>query len=1268
MTVPLILEIDASRARIGANVATSALKDVKREGAETVKVMENVRGTFDRLVTAARYLGGALAIRQIVQYSDTWKQLQGRLSLVTAGHEALNQKQRQLFDIAQRNRQSLEGVYQLYTRLGQVTIKNAAAQGKLNDVTEVFAKGLAITGETAQAAQGAIIQFSQGIASNFKSGGQELNSLIEQAPRVARALADGLNQLGLASNATTGNLKQLAQDGVLTVNNVFAALQSQLPKLQAEFEKMPRTIGQAFTQLDNAMLRYIGQNDAVIVGSNSLALVIGGLANNFDTLAAAAIAMAGAYTLSLIPATIETATVSGVLAAAMNLIPFVAVATAIFLVIKYFNELQATMTAVVGGAIKFSNTVYASVVGTFNGIVEAVKNTGKVLDAFVTDLAEFVADPFHAQGFDNFKRALEQGYGDAFHGAFSAAKKEAEDFNKALDGAVDNKIEEIAARSKKESGNISAPYVTAAGAALDMAKGINEATEKTKKLKAEADPVAKIFKETANDIRQAFTSAFEKLFSGELNSFKDFVGGIKDIFIKMLAQLATLAIARPIIVPIVGALGGALGLSSDAVGAVSGSLGGGTDLASAGGSTLSGIINGFNTPLLSLQKGAVSLANTLGLAFDTKVALLDIASKFTPAAGLAGFGGNFLANMIFGNRGVGATIGGTAGAVIGTAVGGPIGAAIGSFLGNAIGGLFGGKKPSNKQQYADVDLQSGQIVNTGGQTGKKFSQENLDAAKTFAGLAYQLSNIIGGADGLTGTIRAFVGSRDGSGIQINGGQVLNFGKDAGEFVKGLTKALIDATPAAANSLKIAFDHIDFSQAKDKIEEVIKDITFAANFDKLGQSFEKLTVTETEIAFTNLGKQLEEMRKQTERLGLSVEAFDGKAKRITENFVNEYNKTLANSLIGLTSPLSAALLSEGERFKAQLKEAQTVGGNLSIIYQIHATEVAAIQQQYSGVTQELQKQADAAQQLADSYSGVADTLDQAIFSLRVGSLTTLNPTQQLAEARARFLDTARLARGGDVQSAQELPSLANTLLQLSKSFFGSTTGFAGDFDLVQQELVAARDYAQQQTDLQTQIARNTSVQIAATQQGFSNVASIMKMAAFATANNSTNFTGGSFGANNPNETVVRNLGAINASGLFPVVDQLLYAYTSGITPGDKRRSQFFELFPDQAALFRTEAHKFGIPGFATGGTTPINMPFAVGERGTEVLASRNPAMVIPIQNNAEMLLAMRESNRHLPAIVKLLQKGLSDLIEENKKQASAIRRLSDSQRRSNTAAA
>jgi hypothetical protein len=104
--------------------------------------------------------------------------------------------------------------------------------------------------------------------------------------------------------------------------------------------------------------------------------------------------------------------------------------------------------------------------------------------------------------------------------------------------------------------------------------------------------------------------------------------------------------------------------------------------------------------------------------------------------------------------------GAAAGASAGS-VAGPIGAAIGAVIGLALGGVFGGK-PSNKEGRATYDL-STMEVEIGGQTGKKFSQENRDSAEALSELI--ATNIIPsleqlGDTDISGQFIVGVGNRD----------------------------------------------------------------------------------------------------------------------------------------------------------------------------------------------------------------------------------------------------------------------------------------------------------------------------------------------------------------------------------------------------------------------------------------------------------------------------------------------------------------------------
>jgi len=125
--------------------------------------------------------------------------------------------------------------------------------------------------------------------------------------------------------------------------------------------------------------------------------------------------------------------------------------------------------------------------------------------------------------------------------------------------------------------------INIAKASFDKAtKSAGQLTEETKKLGRTAEPIAQIYRDTATSIRSSFRDTFRDVFDNGIDGFKSFGDRILNVFKNMLADMATLAIARPVIIPMVSAMGGALGVSGPAQAATVGQLGG----ASAGISTM----------------------------------------------------------------------------------------------------------------------------------------------------------------------------------------------------------------------------------------------------------------------------------------------------------------------------------------------------------------------------------------------------------------------------------------------------------------------------------------------------------------------------------------------------------------------------------------------------------------------------------------------------------------------------------------------------------
>src|SRR5690606_17759855 len=104
-------------------------------------------------------------------------------------------------------------------------------------------------GSSASEANSSVRQFSQAMASGVLRG-DEFNSIMENSPRLARALADGLN-------VPVGALRKMAEEGELTSDRVVAAIESQSEVIEREFQKVPLTVSRATQKVRNALLKLV---------------------------------------------------------------------------------------------------------------------------------------------------------------------------------------------------------------------------------------------------------------------------------------------------------------------------------------------------------------------------------------------------------------------------------------------------------------------------------------------------------------------------------------------------------------------------------------------------------------------------------------------------------------------------------------------------------------------------------------------------------------------------------------------------------------------------------------------------------------------------------------------------------------------------------------------------------------------------------------------------------------------------------------------------
>lgn len=224
--------------------------------------------TVGRLVAGFATLAGAI---RLIGAADELNTLNARIKLVTNSTEEYNRAQVALFELAQRTRTSLAETVNLYARIANATKDAGVGQEVLLQVVETVNQAVQLSGASTQAAEAALVQLGQGLASGALRG-EELNSVLEQTPALADAIAKGLGK-------TRGELRQLGQDGKLTAQQVIDSLLKQRDAVASQFAQLPLTVGQAITQLKNSGLQLVGAFDQTRGTTAALAQEIKSLAD-----------------------------------------------------------------------------------------------------------------------------------------------------------------------------------------------------------------------------------------------------------------------------------------------------------------------------------------------------------------------------------------------------------------------------------------------------------------------------------------------------------------------------------------------------------------------------------------------------------------------------------------------------------------------------------------------------------------------------------------------------------------------------------------------------------------------------------------------------------------------------------------------------------------------------------------------------------------------------------------------------------------------------
>lgn len=324
------------------------------------------------------------SLKKAVDLSDSLVSMRARLDRMNDGLQTTQELETMIYQSAQRSRGSFTDTMGLVSQLGTMAGDAFSSSKEIVQFAEQLNKQLALSGASGSSAQAAILQLEQGLASGVLRG-DELNSVMEQAPALAKSIADYMQ-------VSVGELREMGSQGQITADIVKNALFAAAEDTNAEFEKTPMTWAQVWTVASNTAVRAL----------DPLLTAINWVANNLDV---------------AIPLVISLGAAFGVLLIAANWTNILATATKTAASMQEFYNavMAANPIALTAAAVLVLVAALYGGVAAFNKLTgSSISATGLITGAFTT-MGAFILNgtlvPLH-NGFAAFVNFLGNAFND----------------------------------------------------------------------------------------------------------------------------------------------------------------------------------------------------------------------------------------------------------------------------------------------------------------------------------------------------------------------------------------------------------------------------------------------------------------------------------------------------------------------------------------------------------------------------------------------------------------------------------------------------------------------------------------------------------------------------------------------------------------------------------------------------------------------------------------------------------------------------------------
>lgn len=393
------------KAGLAMDTWESSIKKASNEQNQLNNSLKTGQNQASNLMNTLKSMVGAYVgiqgIQKLVGVSDRMTSTTARLNMIVDDGGSVEALEEKIMQSAQRSRASYLDTAQAISQMGLLAGDAFQTNDELIQFTETLNKQFVIAGANQAGASAATLQLTQALSSGVLRG-EELNSVFEQAPNVIQSIADYLD-------VPIGSIREMASEGQITAEIVKNAMLSATQSVNEQFESMPMTWGQVWTQMENIALTAL----------QPVLNLISWTANNIEIIGPIVLGVMGAFLTYQIAvngvaaATKAWTAAQAILNAVMAANPVVLIIMAVMLLVAAFYAVIAAINKFTGASLSATGIIVgalaaagAFVINLFIGVINSIVQL--IWSVFVTPfigIIEWILNVCMG-GFDSFGDAV----------------------------------------------------------------------------------------------------------------------------------------------------------------------------------------------------------------------------------------------------------------------------------------------------------------------------------------------------------------------------------------------------------------------------------------------------------------------------------------------------------------------------------------------------------------------------------------------------------------------------------------------------------------------------------------------------------------------------------------------------------------------------------------------------------------------------------------------------------------------------------------------